>query len=45
MAKKGGLGRGLEAILGDVELAYKAELNEGKRYRLGLDRRKPVSAA
>ena len=29
MAKKGGLGRGLEAILGDVELAYKAELNEG----------------
>ena len=28
MAKKGGLGRGLEAILGDVELAYKAELNE-----------------
>ena len=29
MAKKGGLGRGLEAILGDMELAYKAELNEG----------------
>ncbi len=29
MAKKGGLGRGLEAILGDVELAYKAEINEG----------------
>ena len=29
MAKKGGLGRGLEAILGDVELAYKAELSEG----------------
>ena len=29
MAKKGGLGRGLEAILGDVELAYKAELNDG----------------
>ena len=29
MAQKGGLGRGLEAILGDVELAYKAELNEG----------------
>lgn len=29
MAKKGGLGRGLEAILGDVELAYKTELNEG----------------
>lgn len=28
MAKKGGLGRGLEAILGDVELAYKAEINE-----------------
>ena len=29
MAKKGGLGRGLEAILGDVELAYKAEISEG----------------
>ena len=29
MAKKGGLGRGLEVMLGDVELAYKAELNEG----------------
>ena len=29
MAKKGGLGRGLGAILEDVELAYKAELSEG----------------
>ena len=29
MAKKGGVGRGLEAILGDVELAYKAEISEG----------------
>ena len=29
MAKKGGLGRGLGAILEDVEFAYKAELSEG----------------
>ena len=29
MDKKGGLGRGLGAILEDVELAYKAELSEG----------------
>ena len=29
MAKKGGLGRELGAILEDVELAYKAELSEG----------------
>lgn len=29
MAKKSSLGRGLGAILEDVELAYKAELNEG----------------
>lgn len=29
--KKGGLGRGLDAILGDVELAYSKELEKGKK--------------